>query len=113
MNHSFIGYEPYQGTIEKTRKGSILCTASGAATAYALASIEARGRLFIKPGDTVYPGMVIGEHSREQDIEVNPVRAKQITNVRSVMKDDAIRLTPPQIMTLEQMLTYVQGKLDP
>lgn len=111
LNHIFKGYEPYKGGIERIRKGSLISSAFGEATAYALSSIEARGKLFISPGTSVYPGMIIGEHSRENDLEVNPVKAKQMTNIRAAGKDDAIRLTPPEILTLEKMISYIQGIL--
>jgi GTP-binding protein len=103
-----LGYEPYKGPIESTRKGSIISIATGQATAYALASIEPRGKLSIKAGDTVYPGMIIGEHSRESDLEVNPVKAKQLTNMRAAGKEDAIKLAPIQQLSLEQMISYIQ-----
>ena len=87
-----------------------MSTASGEATAYALHDIESRGKLFITPGTKVYPGMVIGEHSREQDLEVNPVKAKALTNIRTVAKDESLKLTPVESLGLERMLTYVQGE---
>ena len=112
LNHVFLGYEPYQGLIDKSRKGSILSTASGSATSHALANIEARGKLFIKPGDECYPGMIIGEHSRDNDIDVNPVRAKQLTNMRASGREDLVRLTPPEVMSLEKMISYIQGNFN-
>ncbi|KAI9105545.1 P-loop containing nucleoside triphosphate hydrolase protein [Phlyctochytrium arcticum] len=108
INYLFLGYEPYKGVLEKTRKGSIISTAAGETTAYALAAIEARGKLFIGPGVKVYPGMIIGEHSRDHELEVNPVKAKQLTNIRQANKEEAIRLTPPVSMGLERMIAYVQ-----
>jgi GTP-binding protein len=109
LNHMLKGYEVYKGPIDRSRKGSLISSASGEATAYALGSIEARGKLFITPGTAVYPGMIIGEHSRENDLEVNPVKAKQMTNIRAAGKDDAIRLTPPELFSLERMISYIQG----
>jgi GTP-binding protein len=109
LNHIFKGYEPYKGPIDRSRKGSLISSASGTATAYALSSIEARGKLFIGPGTEVYPGMIIGEHSRDNDLEVNPVKAKQMTNIRAAGKDDMIRLTPPEQFSLERMISYIQG----
>ncbi|KAJ3367209.1 hypothetical protein HDU91_001602, partial [Kappamyces sp. JEL0680] len=108
LNHMLLGFEPYKGPIERTRKGSLISSASGEATAYALSSIEARGKLFVVPGTKVYPGMIIGEHSREGDLEVNPVKAKQLTNIRAAGKDDAIRLSPVETFSLEKMITYIQ-----
>jgi GTP-binding protein len=110
LNHIFIGYQPFRGALEKTRKGSLISTASGDSTAYALASIEPRGKLFISPGQTVYPGMIIGEHSRENDLEVNPTKAKQMTNIRAAGKDDSIKLSPPIDLSLEQLISYIQGE---
>lgn len=77
-------------------------------TAHALQSIEPRGTLFVKPGEKVYAGMVIGEHSKDNDLEVNPVKAKQVSNIRSVSKDENVKLTPPRGMSLEQILAFVQ-----
>ncbi|KAI9105543.1 P-loop containing nucleoside triphosphate hydrolase protein [Phlyctochytrium arcticum] len=108
INYLFLGYAAHKGPLEKTRKGSIISTAAGETTAYALAAIEARGKLFIGPGVQVYPGMIIGEHSRDHELEVNPVKAKQLTNIRQANKEEAIRLTPPVLMGLERMIAYVQ-----
>lgn len=108
INHILIGYEPFKGPIEKARKGSLISTASGEATAYALQSIEARGTLFIKPGTQVYPGMIIGEHSRDSDMEVNPVKAKALTNFRSAGKEEGVKLTPIPIFSLEKLIAYIQ-----
>ncbi|KND01004.1 GTP-binding protein TypA/BipA [Spizellomyces punctatus DAOM BR117] len=108
INYLLLGYEPYKGQLDRTRKGSIISTASGETTAYALAAVEPRGKLFVTPGTKVYPGMIIGEHNREHDLEVNPVKAKQLTNIRQVNKEEQIRLTPVDSMGLEKMLAYVQ-----
>ncbi|KAI8823463.1 P-loop containing nucleoside triphosphate hydrolase protein [Fimicolochytrium jonesii] len=108
INYMLRGYEPYRGALEKTRKGSIISTALGETTGYALASIEPRGKLFVGPGVKVYPGMIIGEHNREHDLEVNPSKAKQLTNIRTVAKDEAIRLSPVEQFGLEKMIAYVQ-----
>ncbi|KAJ3190762.1 hypothetical protein HK101_008402 [Irineochytrium annulatum] len=108
LNHILKGYEPYKGPLDRTRKGSILSTASGETTAYALRDIEARGKLFVVPGTKVYPGMVIGEHSRDFDLEVNPVKAKQLTNIRAAGKEDQIRLTPVEQLGLERLISYIQ-----
>ncbi|KAJ3109288.1 hypothetical protein HDU97_007782 [Phlyctochytrium planicorne] len=108
LNHILKGYEPFKGVLEKSRKGSIISLASGETTAYALRDIEARGKLFILPGTKVYPGMVIGEHNRDQDLEVNPVKAKHLTNMRVVGKEDQIRLTPVESLGLERLMSYIQ-----
>ncbi|RKO82887.1 translation protein, partial [Blyttiomyces helicus] len=108
LNHLLLGYEPYKGPLDKSRKGSLISTAAGEATAHALGGIEPRGKLFITPGTKVYPGMIIGEHSREQDLEVNPVKAKATSNVRNVIKEDVIRLTPVEPLSLEKLIAYIQ-----
>jgi GTP-binding protein len=115
LNHMLIGYQPYKGRIEKNRKGSLISTASGEATTYALQAMEARGTLFIKPGTQVYPGMIVGffilnlgEHSRDSDLEVNPVKAKQLTNIRTTSKDETIKLIPVPIFSLEKLIAYIQ-----
>ncbi len=88
----------------------MVATNVGVATPYGILNLEPRGALFVKPGDKIYPGMVVGEHNKEHDIDVNPAKEKQLTNVRAVSKDDFFRLTPPRIMSLEQILSYIQGK---
>ncbi|OMJ27333.1 GTP-binding protein TypA/BipA-like protein [Smittium culicis] len=109
LTHSFVAYEEYKGPIEKARKGSLVSTGSvGTSTSYALNLIEPRGKLFIKPGDVVYPGMIVGEYNKDQgDLEVNPTKAKQLTNIRTVHKDDKVQLTPVQPWTLEEAISYV------
>ncbi|KAJ3412586.1 hypothetical protein HDV05_000566 [Chytridiales sp. JEL 0842] len=108
LNNILLGYEPFKGPISSGRKGSIISTAAGETTAYALRDIEPRGKLFVGPGTKVYAGMVIGEHNREQDLEVNPVKLKALTNIRSVQKEEAIRLTPVNTMGLERLMSYIQ-----
>jgi GTP-binding protein len=107
MSRLFHGYAPYKGAIENRRVGTMISTGTGNAVAYALWFLEERGPLFIGPGERVYPGMVIGEHNKGQDLEVNPLREKQLTNIRTTSKDEAIRLTPPRRMTLEQAIAYI------
>lgn len=108
MNRVFHAYGPYKGEIEGRRNGVLLSTEDGEAVAYALFNLEDRGILFVSPGNKVYQGMIIGEHSRENDLEVNPLKGKQLTNVRASGKDEAIRLSPPRLMTLEQAISYIQ-----
>lgn len=108
FNHVFHSYVPYQGKLEVYKKGALISMADGIATAYALVSLEPRGILFIGPGAKVYAGMVIGECTREENLEVNPTKTKHVSNVRSVMKDDAIRLQPARIMSLEEAISYVR-----
>ncbi|XP_044732849.1 50S ribosomal subunit assembly factor BipA-like [Chrysoperla carnea] len=97
MNRIFHGYADYKGTIEGRTKGVLISNGDGDAVAYALWNLEDRGKMFINPGDKVYRGMIIGEHSRDNDLEVNPLKAKQLSNVRASGKDEAIKLTPPML----------------
>lgn len=108
LNHVFKGYEPLKGDVDKSRKGSLIATSAGKVTSHAILSIEPRGTLFVQPGDQVYPGMVVGEHNKDHDIEVNAVKARQLTNIRAASKDEFVRVTPPRIMSLEQILSYIQ-----
>lgn len=108
MNHVFHSYEPYKGALPTNRKGAIISLNTGPATAYALSSIEDRGVLFIKPTQQIYEGMIVGEHARDNDIEVNPCKEKHLTNMRAAGKEDAIKLNPPRILPLEEMLAYIQ-----
>ncbi|MCB2059562.1 MAG: translational GTPase TypA, partial [Novosphingobium sp.] len=107
MNRLFEKYGPYKGAIEGRINGVLISNCAGEAVAYALNSLEERGVLFIKPQDKVYEGMVIGENAKPEDLEVNPLKSKQLTNFRSSGKDDAIRLTPPRLMSLEQAIAYI------
>jgi len=107
MHRLFHGYAPHKGPIQGRREGVLISNASGSAVAYALWNLEERGVMFIQPGTTVYRGMIIGEHSRGNDLEVNPLKAKQLTNIRAAGKDEAVRLTPPRAMALEEALAYI------
>ena len=107
MNRLFEKYGPYKGPIEGRINGVLISNGDGEAVAYALNSLEERGTLFISPQMKVYEGMVIGENAKPDDLEVNPLKAKQLTNIRSSGKDDAIRLTPPRRMSLEQAIAYI------
>lgn len=111
VNHVFYAYQPYKGPIQAARKGALISMSEGLATGYALADLEARGELFIEPGTRVYPGMVIGECSRSLDMEVNPCRAKALTNVRATVKEEFVRLRPPRSMPLEELISYMGGML--
>ncbi|GGF33278.1 GTP-binding protein [Aliidongia dinghuensis] len=108
MSRLFHGYAPYKGPIEGRRNGALISNSDGNAVAYALWNLEDRGPMFIVPGAAIYQGMIIGEHNRENDLEVNALKAKQLTNIRTTSKDEAIRLTPPRIMTLEQAIAYIE-----
>ncbi|MGH6718570.1 MAG: translational GTPase TypA [Alphaproteobacteria bacterium] len=104
---TFRAYGPYRGAIPGRRSGVLVSTGDGAAVAYALWNLEERGALFIGPGEKVYRGMIVGENSRDNDLNVNPLRAKQLTNIRAAGKDDAVRLTPPRRPKLEQAIAYI------
>lgn len=109
MNRVFHEYAPHKGEILGRRNGVLISTESGVAVAYAMWNLEDRGIMFIHPNSKVYPGMIIGQHSRDNDLEVNPVKTKQLTNFRTTSKDEAIRLTPPRIMTLEEAFAYIES----
>ena len=108
MNRLFAGYGPWKGPIEGRRNGSLISTEPGEAIHYALFYIQERGTLFVNPGDKVYEGLILGEHSRESDLDVNPIKEKKLTNVRAAGKDDAMLLIPPRKMTLEQAIAYIE-----
>jgi GTP-binding protein len=107
LNRMFHGYAPFKGTIEGRRNGVLISTGEGEAVTYALFYLEERGKLFVTPGTKVYQGMIIGENSRDNDLDVNPLRAKQLTNIRTHAKDEALRLTPITPLTLEQSIAYI------
>ncbi|HZT87070.1 MAG TPA: translational GTPase TypA [Stellaceae bacterium] len=107
MSRLFHGYAPYKGAIEGRRNGVLISTANGQAVAYALWNLEDRGPMFVVPGAQVYEGMIIGAHTRDNDLDVNPIKGKQLTNIRTTAKDEAVRLTPPVVMTLEQAIAYI------
>ncbi len=108
MSHVFDDYGPIkQGDVGERRSGAIISQDDGSAVAYALWKIQERGRLFVSPGDALYEGMIIGEHSRENDIVVNPIRCKQLTNIRASGTDEAIRLVPPVQLTLESAVEFI------
>lgn len=108
MNRVFSGYEPYRGPIVQYRPGVLVSMENGVTTTYALHNLEPRGTLFVGPQTEVYSGMIIGEHSKENDLEVNPVRGKELTNVRSVTADEKLFLAPPRKISLEEALSYIQ-----
>ncbi len=108
MNRMFHEYALFKGPIEGRRNGVLISTGDGEAVTYALFFLEERGKLLITPGAKVYEGMIIGENSRENDLDVNPLKAKQLTNIRTHAKDEALRLTPISLLTLEQSMAYIQ-----
>ena len=107
-NRLFHGYAPYAGTIEGRRNGSLISNVDGETTQYALFALQERGHLFVDPGAKVYEGLIIGENSRGDDLEVNPVKEKKLTNIRAAGKDDALLLVPPRKMSLEQAIAYIE-----
>ena len=107
MNRLYHGYAPYKGPIAGRRTGALISNGDGTAVAYAMWNLEERGPMLIEPGVPVYQGMIIGEHTRGNDLEVNVLKGKQLTNIRTTSKDEAVRLTPPIIMTLEKALAYI------
>ncbi|MFZ5668796.1 MAG: translational GTPase TypA [Pseudomonadota bacterium] len=108
LNRVFSHYEPYKGAIDQQRKGVLVSNSDGETAAYALWNLEERGVMFVGAGEKTYQGMIIGENSRSDDLDVNPMKAKQLTNVRASGKDEAIRLTPPRRPTLEQAIAYIE-----
>lgn len=107
MNHSFHSYAPYKGPIEGRKNGVLIAMEAGETVAYSLFNLQERGILFVAPNVQVYEGMILGQHSRENDLVVNACRGKKLTNVRASGSDDAVRLTPPRILSLEQALEYI------
>jgi GTP-binding protein len=108
MNRLFHAYAPYKGAIQGRRNGVLISNDKGEAVAYALWNLEDRGPMMIEPGWRVYTGMIVGEHTRDNDLVVNVLKGKQLTNIRTTSKDEAVRLTPPIKMTLEKALAYIE-----
>jgi GTP-binding protein len=107
MNRLFHGYAPYKGPIAARRTGVLIANGSGEAVAYAMWKLEDRGPMMIIPGMKVYEGMIVGEHSKSNDLDINVLEGKKLTNIRTTSKDEAVRLTPPIIMPLEKALAYI------
>jgi GTP-binding protein len=108
MNRLFSGYEPWSGPIEGRRAGSLISSEPGQAIHYSLFYLQERGTLFVEPGEAVYLGMILGENSRDSDLDVNPIKEKKLTNIRAAGKDDAMVLVPPRRMSLEQAIAYIE-----
>ncbi|MCQ2920839.1 translational GTPase TypA [Helicobacter pylori] len=108
MNHSFLEFRPFSGSVESRKNGALISMENGEATAFSLFNIQERGTLFINSQTKVYVGMVIGEHSRDNDLDVNPIKSKHLTNMRASGSDDAIKLTPPRTMVLERALEWIE-----
>ena len=109
MNRLFHAYGPHRGEITGRRNGVLISTDQGEAVAYAMWNLEDRGPMMIEPGWKVYRGMIVGEHTRDNDLEINVLKVKQLTNIRTTSKDEAVRLTPPIRMTLEKALAYIEA----
>jgi GTP-binding protein len=107
MNHIFYGHEPYKGDISSRQRGSLVAWEDGEAVTYGLYNAQERGNLFITPGTKVYEGMIVGENARNEDIVVNVCKKKHVTNMRASGSDEALRLTPPRILSLEQALEFI------
>lgn len=108
LNRIFHSYEPHKGELNKRKNGVLISMNQGDAVGYALNNLQDRGIMFVDSGEAVYEGMIIGEHNRDNDLEVNILKAKQLTNFRAAGKDDAVKITPPKKMTLEQMIAYIE-----
>ncbi len=108
MNRLYHTHEPYKGDIPGRRNGALIAMDQGEAVAYAIFNLQDRGVMFIHPQEKVYGGMVVGEHNRDNDLEINVLKGKQLTNVRASGKDESIRLTPPRKMSLEEMISYIE-----
>ncbi len=108
MNSLFHGYIEWQGDIASRPTGSLVADRLGKATGYAIFNLQERGEIFIAPGTEVYQGMLIGENTRDKDMDVNIVREKKLTNMRASTADDAIRLVPPRILNLEQAIEFIR-----
>ncbi len=107
MNRAYLDHAPYKGAIEGRRNGVLISNGDGEAVPFALWNLEARGIMFISPGEKVYKGMIIGENAKPDDLDVNPLKAKQLTNIRAAGKDDAVRLTTPKRLSLEEAISYI------
>jgi GTP-binding protein len=107
MNHLFAGWEPWHGAIASRPTGALVADRNGAATAYAIFNLQERGEIFIEPGTQVYEGMVIGENARVNDMDVNVTKEKKQTNMRASTADEAIRLIPPRMLSLEQAIEFI------
>jgi GTP-binding protein len=109
LNRVFSHYEPFKGAIGGRRNGALISNSDGETASFALWNLEDRGTMFVGAGEKTYQGMIIGENAKPDDLDVNPMKAKQLTNVRASGKDEAIRLTPPRRLTLEQAIAYIEG----
>ncbi len=107
MNRLYHSYSPFKGDISGRRNGALISTETGQAVAYALFNLQDRGHMFVNPQDKVYLGMIVGEHNRDNDLDVNVLKGKKLTNVRASGSDEAVILTPPRRLSLEEMMAYI------
>ena len=107
ISHVFDGYAPVKGDLPERRNGVLVSAEDGEAVAYALWKLQERGRMFVSPGARLYEGMIVGIHSRDNDLVVNPIKGKQLTNIRAAGKDEAVTLTPPIDLTLEYAVEFI------
>jgi GTP-binding protein len=107
MNRVFHDWAPFKGAIPGRRTGVLVSMEDGVSVPYAIFNLEDRGRFFIGPSEQVYTGMIVGEHARDSDLDVNPLKTKKLTNIRASGKDEAVTLTPPLRLTLEQAIAYI------
>lgn len=107
INRLYFAHEPYKGKIETRRNGALISTGQGEAVAYAIFNLQERGTMFVKPQEKIYEGMIVGENSRSEDLEINLLKGKQLSNVRASGTDEAIRLVPPKKHSLEEMISYI------
>jgi len=108
LNHLFDGYEPWHGSISKRQTGALVADRSGKTTIYALYHLQPRGTLFVRENTAVYEGMVIGENSRDNDLDVNVTKEKKLTNIRAANADEALQLIPPRLLSLEQAIEFIR-----
>ena len=108
MNHLFDGYDAWKGEIPYRTTGSLVADRPGRTTAYAIEHLQPRGTIFVEPGEDVYEGMIVGENSRQDDLDVNITKEKKLTNMRASGSDQAVRLIPPRSMSLEQTLEFIR-----
>ena len=109
LNRVFHTYDDYKGDIPGRRNGALIASETGTAVDYALFNLQDRGMMFIDPQTPVYQGMIVGEHSRDNDLEINVLKGKKLTNVRAAGSDEAVALTPPRRMSLEDMMAYIDS----
>ena len=110
LHHVFEGWEPWHGELRTRPTGSLVADRRGQATAYAIQALQERGSLFVAPGDELYEGMIVGENSRDNDLDVNASKPKKLTNVRAASAEELVRLIPPRVLSLEQALEFIRDE---